>query len=113
MNNSEIKKSKPITVNDISVFTSGSVQITPVIMRPTGCVSAVSMDSDTALTGKISPFDTFIQVIAGKAEIDIDGQFTTLEAGQAIILPAHSRNIISALVMTKLLSTIIKSGYEE
>jgi len=36
-----------------------------------------------------------------------------LETGQSIIIPAHSRNSIKANVRFKMLSTIIKSGYEE
>lgn len=62
---------------------------------------------------KISPFDTFIQIIEGKAEIIIDDKTTILKTGEAIIIPAHSKNTIIANERFKMLSTVIKSGYED
>jgi quercetin dioxygenase-like cupin family protein len=89
------------------------VVIKTIIKKTTGNISAVSFDSGEALTEKSSPFDTFIQVIDGKAEIIIDGKSHLLETGQSIIIPAHSKNSLKANVRFKILSTIIKSGYEE
>ena len=80
--------------------------------RPSANVTAVSFDSGENLTEKISPFDTFIQIIEGRAEILIDDNSQTLETGQSIIIPAHSRNTIKANERFKMISTIIKSGYE-
>jgi len=76
-------------------------------------VSAVPFDSGEVLSVKVSPFDTFIQVIDGKAEIVIDGVSNLLNTGQSIIIPEHSNNTIKANVRFKMLSTIIKSGYED
>ena len=52
-------------------------------------------------------------MIDGKAEIVIDGVSNLLDTGQSIIIPAHSRNTIKANIRFKMLSTIIKSGYED
>ena len=90
---------------------SKSYQI--IIKKTTGNVSAVSFDSGEALSERTAAFDTFVQVIDGTAEILIDGELNLLETGQSIIIPAHSRNTIRANVRFKMLSTIIKSGYEE
>ena len=73
----------------------------------------VSIDSGKELSEKTSPFDTFILAIEGRAEVRIDTRSFTLDAGQAIIIPAHSRNSMVGIVRTKIMSTIIKSGYEE
>jgi quercetin dioxygenase-like cupin family protein len=87
--------------------------IKTIIKKTTGNVSAVSFDSGEVLTERISPFDTFIQVIDGKAEIIINEESHLLDTGQSIIIPAHSRNSIKANVRFKMLSTTIKSGYDE
>jgi quercetin dioxygenase-like cupin family protein len=47
------------------------------------------------------------------AEIIIDEQSTQLETGQVMIIPAHSANKVKANERFKMLSTIIKSGYED
>lgn len=64
------------------------------------------------LTEKISPFDTFAQIIDGQAEVVIDGVSKMLDTGQSIIIPAHTSNIIKANERFKMITTIIKSGYE-
>lgn len=87
--------------------------IKTIIRKTTGNVSAVSFDSGEGLLEKISAYDTFIQVIDGKAEIEIAGVSHFLETGESIIIPAHSHNSIRANVRFKMLSTIIKSGYED
>ncbi len=113
MENVEAEKSKVLIVVEIIEYIPNSVVIKTIIKKSTGNVSVVSFDSGEALSEKISPFDTFIQVIDGKAEIVINGDSNLLETGQSIIIPAHSRNTIKANVRFKMISTIIKSGYED
>ena len=61
---------------------------------------------------EILPFDTFIQVVEGVAEVVIESLSYILHTGQAIIIPAHTSNIVKANVRFKRISTVIKSGYE-
>jgi quercetin dioxygenase-like cupin family protein len=109
----EFEKSKAFIIVEILEYIPNSVVIKTIIRKTTGNVSAVSFDSGETLSEKISPFDTFIQVVDGKAEVVINDISNLLETGQSIIIPAHSRNTIKANVRFKMLSTIIKSGYEE
>ena len=113
MENPEVETAKAFIIVEILEYIPNSVVIKTIIRKTTGNVSAVSFDTGEALTEKTSPFDTFIQVIDGKAEIVIDGNSNLLDTGQSIIIPAHSRNTIKANVRFKMISTIIKSGYEE
>ncbi|HEY1018650.1 MAG TPA: cupin domain-containing protein [Sediminibacterium sp.] len=109
----ELEKSKVFIVVEILEYIPNSVLIKTIIRKTTGNVSAVSFDSGEALTEKITPFDTFIQVIDGQAEVVINDISHVLDVGQSIIIPAHTRNTINANVRFKMLSTIIKSGYED
>jgi len=113
MENYEFEKSKAFIIVEIIEYIPNSVVIKTIIRKTTGNVSAVSFDTGETLTGKISPYDTFIQVIDGKAEIVIEEKSNILETGQSIIIPAHCRNTIKANVRFKMLSTTIKSGYED
>ena len=112
MENVEVEKSKIFIIVEILEYVSNAVVIKTIIKKSTGNVSAVSFDSGENLTEKISPFDTFIQIIEGKAEIWIDDISQNLETGESIIIPAHCRNTIKANERFKMISTIIKSGYE-
>jgi quercetin dioxygenase-like cupin family protein len=112
MENTEVEKSEVFIIVEIIEYVPNAVVIKTIIKKTTGNVSAVSFDSGENLTEKISPFDTFIQIIEGRAEIVIDDISKTLETGQSIIIPAHTKNSIKANERFKMISTIIKSGYE-
>tara|TARA_R100000908_G_scaffold65120_1_gene52024 strand:+ start:59459 stop:59857 length:399 start_codon:yes stop_codon:yes gene_type:complete len=109
----EFEKSKALIIVEIIEYVPDSVVIKTIIKKSTGNISAVSFDTGEKLEEKTSPFDTFIQIIDGKAEIIIDGNSQLLETGQSIIIPAHSPNSIKANNRFKMISTIIKSGYED
>jgi quercetin dioxygenase-like cupin family protein len=110
---SELEKAKSFIVVEITEYVPNAVVIKTVIKKMTGNITVVSFDSGEALTEKTSPFDTFIQVIDGQAEIRINEVSHSLKTGDAIIIPAHARNVISAKERFKMVSTVIKSGFEE
>lgn len=109
----EVEKSKALIIVEIIEYVPDSVVIKTIIKKSTGNISAVSFDTGEKLEEKTSPFDTFIQIIDGKAEVIIDEKSTQLNTGQSIIIPAHSRNSIKANNRFKMISTVIKSGYED
>ena len=109
---SELEKSKAHIIVEIIEYMTNSVVIKTIIKKSTGNISVMSFDSGEGLTEKTSPFDTFVQILEGKAEIVIDNESNLLESGQGIIIPAHSPNFIKPNGRFKMISTIIKSGYE-
>jgi len=105
-------RSQPFIIVEIIEYAPNSIVSKTIIRKSTGNVSAEAFDTGEALTEKISPFDSFVQIIDGKAEVVIDGISNFLDTGQSIIIPAHTPNIIKANERFKMISTIIKSGYE-
>jgi quercetin dioxygenase-like cupin family protein len=112
MDNIELEKSKAHIIVEIIEYVPNSVVIKTIIKKSTGNISVMSFDSGEGLTEKSSPFDTFVQIIEGKADIVIDGKSKILQSGQGIIIPAHQSNLIRPNGRFKLISTVIKSGYE-
>ena len=110
--NSEIEKAKSHIIVEIIEYIPNSVVSKTIIKKLTGNVSVMSFDKGEGLSEKTSPFDTFIQIIEGKANIVIDKVFSLLLTGQRIIIPAHSSNQIMPNGRFKVISTIIKNGYE-
>jgi quercetin dioxygenase-like cupin family protein len=111
--NIELERSKAHITVEIIEYVPNAVVSRTIIKKSTGNVCAVSFDTGEALTEKIIPFDTFIQIIDGRAEIVIDGVSNFLNTGQSIIIPAHTPNTVKANERFKMISTIIKSGYED
>lgn len=112
MENSEVEKSKVFITVEIIEYIPNSVVIKTILKKSTGNISVMSFDSGEGLTERTMPFDTFAQIIDGKAEIVIKGVSTMLETGQSIVIPAHASNIIRANERFKMILTLIKSGYE-
>jgi quercetin dioxygenase-like cupin family protein len=113
MEKSEIEKSKAHILIEIIEYVPNSVVTKTIFKKTTGNISVVAIDTGEILAEKITPFDTFIQIIEGQAEVIIDGKSNVIQIGQAIIIPAHTSNSVRANERFKMISTIIKSGYEE
>ncbi len=113
MENSEFKKSIIHQLADAIDYVDECVVIKSIFKKETGTVTISSFDAGEARMVKSSPFSNFIQIIDGEAEVIIDDESTTIEMGQAIIIPAHVKNRIKANTRFKMLSTVIKSGYED
>jgi len=110
--NAEIEKSTSHIVVEIIEYMANAVVIKTIIRKSTGNISIMSFDSGEGLTEKTSPFDTFAQIIDGKAEIVIDKVSHILNTGMGIVIPAHALNFIKPNGRFKMILTIIKSGYE-
>jgi quercetin dioxygenase-like cupin family protein len=110
--NKELEKSTSHIIVEIIEYVPNSVVSKTIIKKSTGNISVLSFDSGEGLTEKTSPFDTFAQIIEGKADIVIDKVSNLLESGHGIVIPAHSPNFIKPNGRFKMILTVIKSGYE-
>ena len=112
MQTAEFEKSKMHILVEIIEYVPNSVVSKTIIRKTTGNISVLAIDTGEVLAEKISPFDTFIQVIEGAAEVVINEKQNLLQTGEAIIIPAHASNFVKANERFKMVSTVIKSGYE-
>ena len=112
MENKELEKSKAHITVEIIEYVPNSVVSKTILKKSTGNISVISFDSGEGLAEKITPFDTFAQIIEGKAELVINGESHFLMTGQSIVIPAHEPNLIRPNGRFKMIMTIIKSGYE-
>jgi quercetin dioxygenase-like cupin family protein len=111
-NTQEIEKSKGLITVEIIEYIPNAVVIKTILKKSTGNISVMSFDSGEGLTEKTTPFDTFVQIIDGTANIVIDGVANVLNTGQSIVIPAHASNYVTPNGRFKMILTTIKSGYE-
>ena len=112
MENVEIEKSKTHITVEIIEYVHNSVVIKTILKKSTGNISVMSFDSGEGLMERTTPFDTFAQIIDGKAEIVISGVSNLLMTGESIVIPAHAPNFVKPNGRFKMILTVIKSGYE-
>jgi len=107
------EKEKAHIIVEIIEYVPNSVVSKTIVKKTTGSVTVSSFDEGEELAEKTSPFDNYIQIIDGNAELEINREKFYLKLGQGIIIPAHARYCFNANEQFKILSTVIKSGYEE
>ena len=107
-----LEPSIPQIIVELIEYVPDSILSKTIMKKTTGNVTVKSFDSEQELEEKISPFDTFIQLIEGKAEIIIGKRSNMLLCGQGIIIPAHKSHVVKANGRFKMLQTVIKSGYD-
>ncbi len=109
----EIEKSDVHIVVAIIAYTPNAVISKTIIKKATGNITLSSFDAGEELAEKASPFDNYIQIIEGATELTIDDKEYRLKIGEGIIIPAHAKHRFKANVQFKMISTVIKSGYED
>ena len=109
----ELVKRKIHIIVEIIDYVPHSVLSRTIIKKTTGNITVSSFAAGEELAEKTSPFDNYIQIIDGSAEISIDGKTYKLKLGQGIIIPAHAKHSFNADKKFKMISTVIKSGYED
>ncbi len=112
METKELEKPKANITVEIIEYVHNSVVIKTILKKSTGNISVMSFDSGEGLTEKTSPFDTFAQIIEGKAEIVINGESNFLLTGESIVIPSQAPNFIRPNGRFKMILTVIKSAYE-
>jgi quercetin dioxygenase-like cupin family protein len=109
---SELDKGLPHIIVEIIEYVQNAVVSKTIVKKSTGNVTAMSFDRGEELGDKITPFDNYVQIIDGTAELTIDRKTQQLKLGNGIIIPAHSQFCFNAREKFKIISTVIKSGYE-
>lgn len=108
----EVEKAKAHIIVEIIEYMPNATVSKVIIKKSTGNISVMSFDTGEGLTEKTTPFDTYVQIIDGEAELVIDKKSHHLVTGQGIVIPAHHPSLIVPNGRFKMISTIIKSGYE-
>lgn len=107
----EIEKDTTSIIIELIEYEHNAVVSKSIMKKATGSIDALSFAKGKGLNEKISPFDTYVQIIDGSAIIEIDGKATTLKTGEGILIPAHKPSHIKPNGRFKLILTIIKNGH--
>lgn len=109
----ELEKQKAHIIIEVIQYMPNAVVSRTILKKITGNITVSSFDAGEEMAEKTSPFDTYIQIIDGIAEISINDKNYLLRLGEGIVIPAHANHHFNANVQFKMLSTVIKSGYED
>ena len=98
-----------LTLRELVAYNEGSVVSKTLIDKKIGTVTMFSFDAGQGLSEHTAPFDAFVQVVDGEAEVTINGQPQTVAAGQIIIMPANIPHELKAIKPFKMLLVMIRA----
>ena len=97
-----------LNIKDLVSYQTGSVVSRTLIDKSVGTVTVFAFDHGQGLSEHTAPFDAFVQIIEGTADITIDGYLHTVKEGEMIIMPANRPHSLKANPQFKMLLTMIR-----
>lgn len=79
-----------------------------ILKKDSGTITLFAFDAGQGLSEHTAPFDAFVNIIDGQAEIIISGQVHQIKAGEMIVLPANQPHALKALERFKMLLIMLK-----
>ena len=95
-------------MGDLVTYQEGSVVSRQVTKADAGNITLFAFDKDQELSEHTAPFDSFVHVLEGEADIRISGKAFQLKAGDGIIMPANEPHAVRATTRFKMLLTMIR-----
>ncbi len=90
-------------------YADGSVVSRTLSDNDSGTLTLFAFDTGQGLSEHSAPFDAFVQILDGEAELTIGGQVTTAKAGDIIVMPANVPHSLRAPKKFKMLLTMLRS----
>ncbi len=98
-----------LTMNDLVAYNAGSVVSKTLIDKKVGTVTLFSFDAGQGLSEHTVPYDAFVQIVDGEAEVTIEDAIHFVSAGQLIIMPANRPHSLKAVKPFKMLLVMIRA----
>jgi len=100
---------RAVEMNGLVAYASGSVVSRTLIDRKIGTITLFSFDAGQGLSEHTAPFDAFVQIIDGIAEVTIDGKVQQVASGEFIIMPANIPHSLKAVEKFKMMLVMIRA----
>lgn len=89
-------------------YQAGSVVSREIIQKPTGTITVFAFDKGQGLSEHKAPFDAFVYILDGSAEVTINNKLYMVKKGEMIILPVNEMHALKALDRFKMALIMIR-----
>lgn len=98
-----------ISVAGLLSYQDGAVVSRTLLKHTAGSVTLFAFDEGQGLSEHTSPFDAFVYLLEGGAEITVSGKPITAKSGDLILLPANEPHGLKATKRFKMMLTMLRS----
>lgn len=89
-------------------YQKGSIVSKEIIRSNKGTVTLFAFDEGQCLSTHTAPYDAFVNILDGSAEITVSGKKFRLGAGDMILMPANKPHSLKANKRFKMMLVMIK-----
>lgn len=89
-------------------YQAGSVVSREIIQKLTGTITVFAFDKGQGLSEHKAPFDAFVYILDGNAEVTINNKLYMVKKGEMIILPVNEMHALKALDRFKMALIMIR-----
>ncbi len=101
---------RPVRLVDEVSYAPGSVVSRTIAKAKGGNLTLFAFDAGEELTEHTSPFDAFVTVLDGSAELTIAGERVVARAGETVLMPGGSPHALRAVERFKMLLSMVKTA---
>lgn len=112
-NQNGLPKSQPHIILEIVEYVPDTIVQKTIIKNTGGKLSAVAFDKGEKFCVTTAKYDTYVQIIDGKAAVTIGSKDLKLNLGDSIIIPVNTIHCFKADSEFKMITTIIKHTNKE
>ena len=100
---------RALPLADLVQYQPGAVVSRTVIDKKIGTLTLFAFDDGQGLSEHTAPYDAFVQIVDGAADVTIAGAEHRVSAGEMIIMPANIPHALRAAGKFKMLLVMIRA----
>ncbi|PIQ89101.1 MAG: cupin [Candidatus Omnitrophica bacterium CG11_big_fil_rev_8_21_14_0_20_42_13] len=90
-------------------YQDGAVLSRQIIKKNSASITIFAFEQGEGLSEHTAPFEAFVYIVEGEAEITISGKKNLVKGGEMLIMPANQPHALNALKRFKMLLVMIRS----
>lgn len=100
---------RAIDLKELIAYQDGSVVSKTLNDKKVGTITLFAFDEGQGLSEHTAPYDAFVEIVDGEADITIAGTDHRVKEGQFIIMPANQPHALRAVTPFKMLLVMIRA----
>lgn len=100
---------RPMQMNGLIGYQEGSVVSRTLIDKKVGTITIFAFDDGQGLSEHTAPYDAFVEIVDGEADVTISGTVHRVKAGEMIIMPANQPHALRGVGAFKMLLVMIRA----
>ena len=103
-----LEPGKKFGLVDLVDYSEGAVVSRIISKNQAGSITLFAFDEGQNLSEHSAPFDAFVEILDGEAELTIGGEQVNVKTGELVIMPADIPHAVNAAKKFKMLLTMIR-----